>query len=40
MTTVSSSVAAGEVRHSIPFTFRVAAIISPRMPGADDVMEK
>jgi hypothetical protein len=39
-TTVSSSVAAGDVRQSIPLTLRVAEIISPRMPGADEVIEK
>ncbi len=38
--TCSSSVAAGEVRHSIAFTFRAAAIVSPRMPGGEPVIPK
>ena len=38
--TCSSSVAAGDVRHSMAFTFSAAAIISPRMPGGEPVMPK
>ena len=38
--TCSSSVAAGDVRHSIAFTFRAAAMVSPRMPGGEPVMPK
>ena len=36
----SSSVAAGEVRHSIAFTLRALAISSPTMPGPLPVMPK
>ena len=34
ITSVSSSVAAGDVRHVIALTFRGAVMISPRIPGA------
>ena len=36
----SSSVAAGELRHTMAFTFTAAASISPRIPGADPEMAK
>ncbi len=39
-TTPSSSVPAGEVRHSIGFWPRVAVSISPRIPGPDAVVPK
>ena len=32
--------AAGEVRHSIAFTFSAAVMVSPRMPGGDPLMPK
>ncbi len=38
--TCSSSVAAGQLFHSMPLTFNAAVSISPRMPGPDPVMEK
>ena len=38
--TCSSSVAAGDVRHSIGFTFRAAEISSPRIPGGEPVIPK
>ncbi len=38
--TCSSSVAAGEVRHSIALTLSAAAMVSPRMPGGDPLMPK
>ncbi len=38
--TCSSSVAAGDVCQSIPFTFKAADRSSPRMPGAEPVMLK
>ncbi len=36
----SSSVAAGDERQTMAFTFSAAASISPRIPGADPVMAK
>jgi hypothetical protein len=38
--TCSSSVAAGDVRHSMPLTFSAALSISPRMPGPEPEMAK
>jgi hypothetical protein len=38
--TASSSVAAGDVRHSMAFTFSAAAMVSPRMPGGEPVIPK
>ncbi|GBD30100.1 hypothetical protein HRbin32_01200 [bacterium HR32] len=38
--TCSSSVAAGLVRHSMPFTLSAADSISPSTPGAEPVMAK
>ena len=38
--TVSSSVSAGEVRHSIPFVFSAAMSSSARMPACEPVIEK
>jgi hypothetical protein len=40
ITRVSSSVAAGQVRHVIAFTFNGAEIISLRIPGAVAVQPK
>ena len=40
MTSSSSSVADGDVRHNIPFTFRAAVSASPRIPGPDPVIAK
>ena len=39
-TVISSSVAAGEVFHSIAFTLNVAVSISPRMAGMGDEFAK
>jgi hypothetical protein len=39
-TTVSSSVAAGDVRHVMALTLSAAQIISPRIPGAVVVLPK
>ena len=39
-TTSSSSVAAGELRQSMPFTLKAAESISPRMPGVEDEIAK
>ena len=39
-TRCSSSVAAGDVRHSIAFTLSAAATVSPRMPGGEPLIAK
>ncbi len=39
-TTSSSSVAAGELRQSMPFTLKAAESISPRMPGVEEEIAK
>ena len=36
----SSSVAAGDVRHSIPLTLSAAVTISPKIPGSEPVVGK
>jgi hypothetical protein len=40
MTTISSSVLAGDDCQSMPLVFRAAESISPRMPGAEALTEK
>ena len=39
-TRCSSSVAAGDVRHSIALTLSAAATVSPRMPGGEPLIPK